>query len=173
MQIVQHTPLWVWGVLTILIVTGLQALRPRVLPVWRLFVVPAIFIAWGVSSIAVRATAVPALGYDWAAALAVGTAIGWITVRLHRFAFEDGARIVRVPGTPMPLIRNASIFFARYGLAVAAAFAAGSAAQGQLLVADVSVSGLATGYFLGWLLRFVRARQASLAAPSAGTALGT
>jgi membrane associated rhomboid family serine protease len=59
----------------------------------------------------------------------------------------------------MPLVRNAVIFVARYALAVAAAFAATATAHAQLVAWDVAVSGLATGYFVGWLARFARARR--------------
>ena len=89
--ILQHTPLWVWGVLLVLIVTGVQALRPRVLPVWRLFIVPAVFIAWGVESVVLRAMAQPSLAFDWLAAAVAGIALGWVTVHLGTFAFEAQA----------------------------------------------------------------------------------
>lgn len=158
--VLEHTPLWVWCVLAVLVVTGLQATRQRVVPVWRLLLVPAVFIVWGVSGIIQRASVTPSLAFDWVGALAIGTALGWGTVRLHRFVFENDGGTVRVPGSPMPLVRNALIFSARYGLAVAAAFTVEPAAHAQLVVIDVAVSGLATGYFLGWLIRFAQARQA-------------
>src|SRR4030088_2692514 len=59
--IVQHTPWWVFAVLALLIATGVQALRPRVVPVWRLLIVPAIFIAWGVLGVTQRSFAAPML----------------------------------------------------------------------------------------------------------------
>ncbi len=171
--ILQRTPVWVWAVLLVLLVTGVQAMRPRVLPVWRLFIVPAVFIAWGIESIVQRALVQPALAFAWLAAAAAGIALGWLTVHLGAFAFEAQGRIVRVPGTPMPLLRNAAIFVARYALAVAAAFTAGSAAHVQVVVLDVAVSGLATGYFLGWLVRFRQARRAGAAPGAAAPVLGT
>lgn len=164
-QILAHTAWWVFAVLAILLVTGVQALQPRVLPSWRFFIVPAVFVAWGVTGIVVRAAPVPALALVWVAAVAFGVVIGWVTTRLSRFSFESGNALVRVSGTPMPLVRNVSIFAVRYGVAVAATFVARGALHAQLLVSDVVVSGLMTGYFLGWAGRFAAARRASTLTP--------
>ncbi len=158
LAILEHTPWWVFVVLAVLLITGIQALRPRVVAVWRLFLVPAVFIAWGVFSVVQRSAAVPVLALDWSAAVALGALIGWATTRLDGFVFDVGAQSVHVPGTPMPLTRNIVIFLARYGIAVAAALAATAALRAHIVVWDVAVSGLATGYFLGWLGRFVRLR---------------
>ena len=166
LAIVQHTPAWVFVVLAALIVTGLQAFRMRVVPVWRLLIVPAIFIGWGMLSVAQRSVAVPALSLDWIAAGAAGAAIGWATTRLGTYGFEAGGR-VRVPGTPVTLVRTLLIFVARYGIAVAAAFTADAAGHMRIVTWDVAVSGLAAGYFVGWIARFVMARRASLQAVNA------
>src|ERR1700735_4642833 len=105
LAIVQHTPAWVFVVLAALIVTGLQALRARVVPVWRVLIVPAIFIGWGILSVAQRPIAVPALSLVWIAAAAAGSLIGWVTTRLGAYGFEEGSR-VRVPGTSVTLVRT-------------------------------------------------------------------
>jgi uncharacterized protein DUF6622 len=166
LPILQHTPWWVFVVLAVLIVTGAQALRPRVMPVWRLLIVPAIFIGWGILSAAQRSAAAPAPTLEpmllWIVAAALGAAIGWTTTRLAGFAFEPNGS-VRVPGTPVQLVRNVLIFVAKYGIAVSAAFAT-AGDRADIIFLDVAVSGLVAGYFMGWLARFVRARRASAAA---------
>jgi hypothetical protein len=161
LTILQHTPWWVFAVLAVLIVTGVQAMRQRVVPVWRLLIVPAIFIGWGVLSVVQRSAAAPVLALDWIAAAAIGAAIGLASTRLGAFSFAAGGRAVRVPGTPIPLVRSAAIFVTKYGLAVAVAFAATAPERAQLVVWDVAVSGLAAGYFIGWLARFAPALRAS------------
>jgi hypothetical protein len=143
-----------------------RAFRARVVPVWRLLIVPAIFISWGLLSVAQRSVAVPALSLDWIAAVAVGSVIGWAATRLGAYGFEAGGR-VRVPGTPITLVRTLLIFIARYGIAVAAAFVPDAAGHARIVTWEVAVSGLAAGYFAGWIARFVMARRASFQAASA------
>jgi hypothetical protein len=169
LAIVRHTPVWVFAILAILIATGLQALRPRVVPIWRLLIVPGVFIVWGVIGIVQRAQIAPAFPLDWAGAVAIGAAIGWATTRLSGMTFDPTRQVVGLPGSPVPLVRAASIFIARYGLAIAAAFAATRSEYATIVTVDVAVSGLATGYFLGWLARFVRFVRTQAASPRVGS----
>jgi hypothetical protein len=156
LAIVRHTPIWVFAILAVLVATGIQALRPRAVPIWRLLIVPGVFIVWGVIGIVQRAHVAPTFPLEWAGAVAVGLAIGWTTTRLAGMTFDPARGVVGLPGSPFPLARSASIFVARYGLAVASAFAATRSQYATIVAVDVAVSGLATGYFLGWLVRFVR-----------------
>ena len=50
----QNTPPWVFVVFALLVVLGVQALRPRILPVWRMVAIPLVFSAWGLITLATR-----------------------------------------------------------------------------------------------------------------------
>jgi hypothetical protein len=92
LRIVQHTPLWVLAVLAVLIVFGVQALRQRTVPIWRLVIIPGVFIAWGIISAVSRSANFPILIVDWLITAAVGFAIAWWATRL------DGVQIDRAAG---------------------------------------------------------------------------
>jgi hypothetical protein len=47
-----HTPPWVYAILAYLIVMGVRGMRPRTLSLVRVFITPAIFIAWGLFGLA-------------------------------------------------------------------------------------------------------------------------
>ena len=119
--------------------------------------VPVFFIGWGVLSVVQRSGAAPMLGLDWIVAAFVGGVIGWATTSPTGFVFEG--LTVRLAGSPMQLVRNLIVFIAKYSLAVATAFAVTAEARAQLAFWDVAMSGLAAGYFLGWIARFVSARR--------------
>ena len=51
-QIVANTPLWVWPLMVFVLWLGLQGLRPRVIPVWRLAILPVVGLATSLSGIA-------------------------------------------------------------------------------------------------------------------------
>jgi hypothetical protein len=152
LAIIQHTPMWVFALLALLVFLGVQALRPRTLPIWRLLLVPAAFIVWGVVSLLGRAAAVPLLGVDWLVTAAIGMAIGWWTTRLESVEIDRAAGRAQVPGSAVPLVRNLSIFVVKYCLT--AAMAVAPALQAMLSPWDIGVSGLSAGYFIGWLVRF-------------------
>jgi hypothetical protein len=143
-NILQNTPWWVFALFVLLMWLGFQALKPRTLPIWRLLITPAVFIGWGITSLA----ASPLLILDWSVTALIGAAIAWTTSGHIKI---DRAR-VSLSGSAFPLIRNLLIFSAKYGLAVTAAIS-----HSNVAVWDIAVSGASAGYFLGWLLRFASA----------------
>jgi hypothetical protein len=164
--ILQHTPLWVLAVFAVLLWLGLQALRPRVVSTWRVFLTPAVFIAWGLVTLALRATAAPPLLLDWLLAAAAGASLALMTVRMSGLGIDRDRGLVRLPASPLPLIRNLSIFAAKY--VIAATSARHPEWSAALAPWDVAVSGLALGYFLGWSARFWLAQRHAAGADLGG-----
>jgi hypothetical protein len=167
LNILQHTPWWVFALFGLLVWLGIQALRPRTLPIWRLLITPAVFIGWGLTSLALRSTSSPVLIADWLLAAAVCAAIAWTTSRLHDVGIDRAQQLVSLPGSAWPLFRNLLNFFVLYGLGVASAIAPTSKAD--LAVWYIAVSGASAGYFVGWSARFAsRYRQTTGQIPVAG-----
>jgi hypothetical protein len=170
--IVHGTPLWVWALFAFLVVTGLQALRPRELPLARVLIIPVAFISWGIASLLATREAMPIAVLDWLLAAAVGAALALATVQDGGFRVAAGRARVALPGSPLPLLRNLAIFAAKYGLAVAAILY--PRAAGQLQLWSIAVSGASAGYFLGWLGRLAaswrRAARLDRKLPAAGAA---
>ena len=150
--IVQHTPLWAFGVLALLVLFGVQALRPRTTALWRLLVVPAVFIGWGVVSLMARSAQSPALLFDWLGTGTIGFAIAWVSTSLAGLRVDRVAGLVQLPGSIVPLIRNLGIFLAKYFLAASAAVTPALATA--LAPWDIGISGLSSGFFAGWLIKF-------------------
>ena len=159
LAILTHTPLWVFLLFALLVILGVQALRPRTIALGRVFATPAVFIAWGLASLALRATATAA-GLWMATALA-GALLAWFTLRLEGVRAEPGGR-AHLPGSTLPLLRNLLIFAAKYAIGVT--LARHPEAQGKLLVWDIAISGASAGYFAGWTVRFLLAYRRSAAA---------
>ncbi|HYX62958.1 MAG TPA: hypothetical protein VE935_01920 [Burkholderiales bacterium] len=161
-SILHGTPAWVFVLFAALLVLGVQALRTRRVAPWRLLAVPALFIGWGLVTLALRSAAAPAFAAAWGVAALAGIAIGWLTAGENAVRFDLANARVTAFGSPATLIRNLAIFAAKYGLAVAMARAPQQLPA--LLAWDSGVSGLAAGYFVGWLLRlFARYRSARAA----------
>lgn len=151
--IIRHTPWWAFGCLAIIVALGLQALKTRAIPLWRLMAVPAVFILWGVVSLALRSTASPGLAADWVIACACGLALAPLTTRLEGVRVEPSSARVQVPGSAVPLVRNLVIFSVKYCLTAAMIIA--PTLHDSLALWDIWVSGISAGYFIGWLLRLV------------------
>jgi hypothetical protein len=149
--ILTHTPLWAWAILAYLIWQGLQATKPRSTSIWRLMIVPAVFIAMGLSRIALR----PDDGWwpllAWLAGALVFTPLG-LTRRPKLLAVDRKNMRVTRAGSKTPLVRNIVVFLLQYAVAVTAALDPHS---GAALVGRV-ISGASAGYFIGWIISLLR-----------------
>jgi Family of unknown function (DUF6622) len=157
--IVTHTPLWAWVLLAYLVWQGIKAMGPRTTTIWRALIVPAIFIALGVSRIGLSHQDNIAPLVAWIAAALALLPIGILTPR----PFEDATGLIIRPGSPFPLIRNILVFALQYTVAVLAAIHADE--HGIAPIVARAVSGAMAGYFIGStiaLLRYWRKRQADL-----------
>ena len=163
--IISHTPLWVWALLALLLWLGIASRKPRALPLWRLLVVPALFVSWGGLSLALRAQTEPSLALAWLVTAALGAALAPLAWGFEAPAPDRARNLVQVRGSAWPLVRNLVLFAAKYALTAAMAVAP----QPWLALADIAVSGLSAGYFLGWGFLLARAyrTRAPLTAPPA------
>jgi hypothetical protein len=152
-HILAHTPTWVFLVLAYLLWQGVQSLRQRTLPLWRVLVVPALFIASGVSRIiASDSGGIDAL-LPWAAALAVFMPLAFIRgPRLLAVDRRNGE--VTRPSSPVPLVRNALVFTLQYAAAVMTR--GGMRGSDEAALASHVISGATAGYFIGWVIVALR-----------------
>jgi hypothetical protein len=159
LAILRNTPWFIYVLFAVVLALGVQALRSRVISVWRLLVAPAVFIGWGLTSLAIQSVSSPILIVVWLVAAAIGAAIAWTTTHLRGVRIDRARQLVSLPGATLPLIRNLLIFSAKYGLGVAIALA--PAWHADLAICDLAVSGASAGYFLGWLARFLSAYRST------------
>ena len=78
-EILQHTPLWVWFLFALLVGLGLLQMRDREISRARALILPLIFIAWSLSGV-LRAPGHPALcAAAWASGFAATflAALNW------------------------------------------------------------------------------------------------
>ncbi|HEX7928781.1 MAG TPA: DUF6622 family protein [bacterium] len=166
--IVQHTPAWVFVLLALLVWLGIQAMMTRQVRVQRIFITPAIFITWGLLRLARANGFAPELLLDWLGGLLMGAAVGALTARVAGMRVDRARGRVELAGDWMPLVRNLTIFLAKYSIAVAVATQV--AAKADLAMWDYAISGAASGYFIGWLIRFVSAYRTAPELPVAPAA---
>jgi hypothetical protein len=154
-SILRGTPWWVFLLAAVLVWLGLRALRPRVTTVVRVLVTPAVFITWGLASLTVGGRSSLTRIVVWLLTAVAGVAVATLTVRLQGLLVDRVHRLVLVPASLLPLVRNVVVFSAKYALAIAAIMHPDT--RGQNMVWDAAVSGVSAGYFIGWTVRFALA----------------
>ena len=152
-QILTNTPPWVFVVLAYLVWQGTMALQQRTLPLWRVLMVPALFIALGVSRIVGSASTLADSLLPWAIALVVFMPLAFVTgPRL--LAVDRRTREVTTPGSPAPLVRNVLVFTLQFAVAVMTR--AGTRGSQEAMLAAHVISGATAGYFIGWMIVALR-----------------
>ena len=148
-QIVANTPLWVWPLMALVVWLGLLGLRPRVLPLWRLAVLPAVGLVLSVAGIGQAVQPALALA-AWLAALAVALPLGILLGRRRAVRHLDNGRL-EVAGGWFMLVFGISIFAVRYALGVVFGMAPALKAEPSWIALSGGVGGFVAGIGLGWL----------------------
>ena len=146
-RILSHTPVWVFALLAFLIWQGWQGLRSSPLPIWRVLIVPLVFLLLGLSQLVLARdhAAGPLLAWIVAALVFAALAL-WRGPRL--LAVDRTSGTVTRPGSAMPLISNIAVFMVQYGVAVATAMRLEPQAAATII--GHAVSGACAGYFSAW-----------------------
>jgi hypothetical protein len=152
-RILANTPVWVFLLLAYLVWQGLQGLRPRTQPIWRMLIVPLVFFLMGLSRL------IASGNYGLEALLAwLMAAVLFASLALYRgprlLAADRTSGKVTRPGSAIPLVRNITVFTLQYGVAVATAMKLEPHAT--VAIVGHAISGACAGYFSGWTAALLR-----------------
>ena len=148
-QIVTHTPLWVWPVLVFVLGLGLLGLRPRIMPPWRLGILPLVGIGTSLSGIV--QSPLPALAFAaWFVALLAALPLGHAAGRRRPARLLEDGRL-SIAGGWFMLLFGVSIFAVRYALGVLFGVAPTLKVEPVWIGLAGGAGGVIAGIGIGWL----------------------
>ena len=148
-QIVMNTPLWVWPLMVLVVWLGVLGLSSRVLPLWRLAILPVVGLI--LSFVGIAQAVQPALAVvAWLAALAVALPLGTLLGRRRTVRRLADGRL-EIAGGGFMLVFGISIFAVRYALGVVFGMAPALKADPAWIAVAGGVGGFVAGIGLGWL----------------------
>jgi hypothetical protein len=158
-EIIRHTPTWVWVLFVALLALGLSQARTQQLPVRRLVVLPLVMLALGVSTLLSGLHKMPSIALVWLLwlALAFAAAQRWLVPAAARW--DATAQRVQLPGSLWPLALIMLTFVLKYAIGVFQAMQPQAASTPTFLISLAAASGLLSGLWSGraWgLLRLAR-----------------
>jgi hypothetical protein len=152
-QIISHTPLWVWALFAALLALGLSQRRARQVQPSRLLILPVVLLVLGLSSMAPGFAAQPWVGGAWLVAGAVTTWAGQGLPLPVGARWDPASQRLHLPGSWFPLVLILVVFSLRYsanvGLALHPAWRQDLAVQVPLALAFGALSGLFLGRAIG------------------------
>lgn len=157
-QILTHTPLFVWAILAFLIFRGVYAMRDREMGFNKLFILPVVMLVLSLSDIAGKFGLGGAAMAAWAAGAAFSGLLVW-KFTAGRIAPGSAHGNVLVRGSWKPLALMMGVFFTKYVTAVTLAILPNVRQEILFAVAISALFGILNGIFLGRLAKDVTTYQ--------------
>lgn len=160
-QILTHTPIWVWLLLAALCALGWNQTRTRNLSLKRILILPLVMLALSISSLSNSFGAHLAVLTNWFLSM-MCTALFVRSLHLPAgHTYDAQGRLFTVPGSLIPLLMILGIFVTKYVVAVIIAMQASLAHQNWFALSCAALFGMMNGVFFGRTLRLIRLYQAS------------
>jgi hypothetical protein len=155
LQIVVHTPPWVWLVMAAIIALGLYGLRTRIVSPWRLAILPLVGVGTSLTAIVQSTQPVLTTG-AWLLALLASLPLGGLLGRRRPAQWLADGRL-EIAGGWFVLVFALSIFVVRYVLGVVFGVAPALRFEPFWIAlaggAGGVIAGIGTGWLAGLLLR--------------------
>jgi hypothetical protein len=171
-QILSHTPPWVYALFLALIAFGVMQSRTRTVGKIPAMLLPAGMIALSLAGInsSFGLTALPLAA--WGMAMAIATVVGFTFFRDKRIHYKATDGKFFIPGSWVPLVVIMAIFFAKYVYAVMNALNAEVISTPMFIGALSAVYGLLSGYFSSRAVNLIRLARKVTGESPAGHAKG-
>lgn len=155
LQAAIHTPWWVYVLLGYLIAVGIKASKKRIIPFWKIFVLPTIFLSISIQNL----TTIENIEYlsigSWIVAMLVGSLFGWWQVKRLNIKIDKKCLLIQIPGSWDTLLVILIIFIAKYYFGYEKATNPVLVAQLKFKISMLVLSGVCTGLFLGKLFGYM------------------
>lgn len=162
-EILKHTPLWVFVLFVVLIALGFWQSRPRVVTLQRASALPIAMIAFSGYGVWSAFNATPVSLVAWPAGLAFGVLLRQWFAHSPELRYSPSDRSFSVSGSWLPLALMMTIFFTRYAVSVLLARDSQLASLTGFVLAVCAWYGVLSGMFFANLLVFRRAARAASA----------
>ena len=145
LQIVQHTPVWVWGLFAALVALGLSQVRTREVSMVRMTILPLVLLALSFTGVVSTFAHATIAILAWAVGVTAAIALGRPFMKVRGASWSSETGLLHVPGSWLPLALIVTLFLIKYGVGV-------TLAMNHAMAADTTFGaccGLAYGGFSG------------------------
>ncbi len=156
-QIVGHTPPYVFLALAYGLFASLRAFRPRSAALFAMPIMPAVFLVLSVGSLISAASVLPTAVLAWVAALGAGAAMGASVLAAEVMAVDRSRGRVTVGGSAMVLVLFVVIFSLKYFNGVMRATSPVLSGTPGFILAITAISGLGAGIMVGRIAKLFSA----------------
>lgn len=155
LQLISHTPLYVWFLLAIFLQKGWKARKTSVVSWKNLLIMPVVMTTWSIYSLVTHYE--PISLCFWVMSLTAGVWLGSFTTRNLGLRFDKKRHLIEITGSWIPMILSLSIFSLRYFLG--ATYGLHPELLGDPILLTIEnmasvISGMFIGRLMGYWKRF-------------------
>lgn len=166
-QIFRNTPPWVWAILGLLIVLGIQASRDRERPYRFLFILPLALLGLSVQSMVTQFGVHAAGAASWLCGAAIAAFAGARLFRPEQIAVDPQRGMIFQRGSWMPMLMMMGVFLTKYAVGVSLALHPAMLQQTSFVLGVCLVFGIFSGWFAGRLWRIAKLYRTEARRPAA------
>lgn len=160
-QILIHTPPWVWLLLAGLLLLGATRLRTRSVSRPRLLLLPLVLLGLGLTSTISSFTPAAAALAAWGAAFCGALLLGRRLPLPAGLRWDPTRRELQLPGSVLPMLLIVGIFLLRYAGTVSLVLHPDWRASTAVALPMAAAYGAIAGMLLGRVLALLRATRAA------------
>jgi hypothetical protein len=149
LEAIKGTPWWVFALFMYLMLQGTKALKYRVIPVRKIFVIPSIFLLWSLYTLATFKMGDIFDFAIWAIATSFGAMLGWMLTRSIPIKADKKKALIALPGGVMTIVLSLLIFAVKYFFGFYYATHPNAFTDPVIHGADLLTTGVIIGLFLG------------------------
>jgi hypothetical protein len=162
-QILLHTPWWVYVLFGFILYVGIKATKMRSIPVRQLFIGPSIFTVLSIYILVGRIGDHFLYIIPWGIASIIGIAIGWVEMHRLNIVVDRKNRLLKIPGSAFTLILFLLFFGSNYYYGFLSATDPERVKQIQFVIYILLVSRIGTGIMwvrgFGYFFKYVTSRS--------------
>lgn len=155
-EILSRTPVWVWGVLALLVTLGASRLRTRHITLRRVLILPLVITGLSLFNTFSMFHGATVNGLLWAVAALLSGAWFSSAPVAPGTRYDSATGLFTIPGSWTPLVTMMAIFLLRYSSAVVLAIHPQWAHDPVVAAGMASLYGALSGLFIGRVGRMLR-----------------
>jgi hypothetical protein len=144
-EILLHTPWWVYVLFAYILYVGIKATKMRNVPVLRLFIAPSIFTVLSIHTLVAQIGEHFLYVIPWGVAAGIGIVIGWIEMRRLNLIVDRKNRLLKIPGSAFTLILFLLFFGSKYYYGFLSATHPERLKEIRFVIFILLISGIGTG----------------------------
>lgn len=161
-ELLAHTPIWVFGLLAVLIVLGVQQMFDRTVSVTAAFILPVAMVVWSFVGVGLSFGFAFITLAVWLVSLCLCAGFLYRLLPVRGVSFDAEKRKFHISGSKLPFVIIMALFFTKYAYGAMSAQNVAFIRDDAVVYAFCAMYGAYSAFFVARAMRFIRVRASKV-----------